>query len=389
MENINRNEDAGVGDDDMAAVLPDDLQDLVLARIPLTTLFKVRAVCKRWNSILFHSPFLRLRAEIRSSLQQDSFFPLLFWRQEEEEEEEEDQGIVPPDMNVSRCYWSWMGYDFATEKWQTLKPFSTPSEVYRVVTGSKSLLCLCGVNCLLMCNPVTGACKEIPFKENVMHLVEDSETDTYKLIAAASTKRAWIYDSATNLWTRSGRPAPNLALSSEAGAFWNGHLYCIAWEERSGRFGVVILDVEGARTWSNISFIPKETGENFLEVHVVECGGDVYTIVAKVIDEISLRQNLISIWKLERESLEWALAGTMPEHLRIDYVSFGSLGSVAHDNRICIFDKVMFKAVVCDMCAGLARSWYPWLLNSHNVLNFPGQRTWAGIAFEPSLLTSV
>jgi hypothetical protein len=315
MENINRNEDAGVGDDDMAAVLPDDLQDLVLARIPLITLFKVRAVCKRWNSILFHSPFLRLRAEIRSSLQQDSFFPLLFWRQEEEEEEED--------------------------------------------------------------------------QENVMHLVVDSETDTYKLIAAASTKRAWIYDSATNLWTRSGRPAPNLALSSQAGAFWNGHLYCIAWEERSGRYGVVILDVEGARTWSNISFIPKETGENFLEVHVVECGGDVYTIVAKVIDEISLRQSLISIWKLERESLEWALAGTMPEHLRIDYVSFGSLGSVAHDNRICIFDKVMFKAVVCDMCAGLARSWYPWLLNSHNVLNFPGRRIWADIAFEPSLLTSV
>jgi hypothetical protein len=68
MENVNRNEDAGVGDDDMAAVLPDDLQNLVLARIPLTTLFKVRAVCKRWNSILFHSPFLRLRAGIRSSL---------------------------------------------------------------------------------------------------------------------------------------------------------------------------------------------------------------------------------------------------------------------------------------------------------------------------------
>ncbi|CAK9235093.1 unnamed protein product [Sphagnum troendelagicum] len=387
MENVNRNEDAGVGDDDMAAVLPDDLQNLVLARIPLTTLFKVRAVCKRWNSILFHSPFLRLRAEIRSSLQQDSFFPLLFWRQEEEEEE--DQGFVLPDVDVTRYYWSWMGYDFATEKWQTLKPFSTPLEVNRVVTGSKSLLCLCGEDCLLMCNPFTGACKEIPFKENVMHMVVDSETDTYKLIAAASTKRARIYDSATNLWTRSGRPAPNLALSSQTGAFWNGHLYCIAREECSGRYGVVILDVEGARTWSNISFIPKETGENFLEVQVVECGGDIYTIVDKVIDEITLRQKSISIWKLERESLKWALAGTMPEHLRIDLISVGSLGSVAHDSRICIFEKATFKAVACDMCAGLARSWYPLLLNSHKLPNFLGRRTLAGIAFEPSLLTSV
>lgn len=58
--------------------LPQDLEDRVLARLPIATLYRVRTVCKRWNTLLTNRPFLTIRNEIQGR-QDATFFPLVLW----------------------------------------------------------------------------------------------------------------------------------------------------------------------------------------------------------------------------------------------------------------------------------------------------------------------
>lgn len=404
-----------VGSEGAMLGLPQDLEDLVLARLPISTLYSIRPVCKRWHSLLTHLPFLTLRAEIQG--QQDAtFFPLVFWNEGKATlrisrtgsrlELEDLESIRPSTLNLENAgvhsigsatetesaTCSWLGYDSIRRRWQTLKPFTSPIDVKSVVTGSRGLLCLQGERSLLVVNPMTGAQREVPLAENVVQLVVNTEQNSFKILCAASRKRTKVYDSQTGLWTKRGRPTPNLALTKHVGAYCDGVLYCVAREERSGMWGVVKYDVEGARTWSDLIFFPSQVGETCVKAKVIEFGDEIFALIEKEVseDDIGGRTKSLSLWKLERASLQWRLAGVMPMLLRQHLVNLDDFDCVALNNRLCILNKSSFKAVACFIASGIVTAWQEYPLDSYFSADTPlVERCIVRFAFEPNLLVSV
>lgn len=385
--------------------LPQDLEDRVLARLPTATLYGVRIVCKRWNTLLTNRPFLTIRNEIQGR-QEATFFPLVFWndgkatlkisRTGSRLESIEDLEPIYPDEaseggGGSSSTWSWLGYDSARRRWQTMKPFTTPINVKNIITGSKGLLCLRGENSLLVVNPMTGLQREVPLKENVVQLVVDTEQNSFKILCAASRKRTKVYDSQTGLWSKRGRPSPNLALMKHIGAYLDGVLYCVAREERSGLWGVVNYYIDGhARIWSNLISFPLKAGESCVKAKVIEFDNELFALIERE-DEDSTKS--LSLWKLERSSskLHWRLAGVMPTPLRQHLVNLDDFDCVALNNRLCILNKSTFKAVACFIdSSSVVTSWQEFPLDSYFSADTAlVERCIVRFAFEPSLLVSV
>lgn len=395
--------------------LPKDLEDLILARLSISELSRVRCVCKRWNSLITHPPFLTLRQVIQGP-HEATFFPVVFWNDGKPklrisrtgsklESIEDLEPIYPTSTSASansgrdheRATWSWLGYDSSRRKWQTMKPFTTPIHVKNVITSSKGLLCLRGENSLLVLNPMTGSQRELPLKENVVQLVVDAESNSFQLICAASRKRTKVYDSQTGVWTKRGRPLPNLALANHIGAYCDDVLYCVAREERSGMWGVTSYDVKDTRAWGNISFFPLQTGETCLKAKVIQFGGEIFALVEKENDEddIGPRTKSLSLWKLERTSLKWRSAGIMPTHSRQHLVNLDDFDCVALKNRICVLNKSTFKAVLCFISDGVVKSWEQFPLDSSMLIFLFDtdkpfvERSIVQFAFEPNLLMSL
>jgi F-box interacting protein len=387
--------------------LPPDLEDLVLARLPIAVLYKARPVCKRWYSLLTNPPFLSLRNAIQGT-QGASFFPLVFWNEGKAtlrisrtgsklETIGDLEPIFPTSANPvageACATWSWLGYDSARRRWQAMKPFVTPVDVKNVITGSNGLLCLRGESSLLVLNPMTGAQREVPLKEHVVQLVVDTERDSFRILCAASRKRTKIFDSQTGLWSKRGRPAPNLALEKHIGAYCDGVLYCVASEERSGRWGVAQYDVEGTRTWStSLVFFPQLAGEFVLKAKVIQFSGEIFALLQKEIseDDLGPRTKSLALWKLETASSHFRLAGTMPTSSRHHLVNLDDLDFVALNNRMCILNKSTFKAVACLISAGVVTAWQEFPLDSYFSADTPlVERCIVQFAFEPSLMISL
>lgn len=53
-------------EDNIWAMLPEDLLNEILARVPPFMIFRLRSVCKRWNSILQDNSFLKFHSQVPS-----------------------------------------------------------------------------------------------------------------------------------------------------------------------------------------------------------------------------------------------------------------------------------------------------------------------------------
>lgn len=344
-----------------------------------------------------HPPFLKLRDEIWGA-QEASYFPLLFWRADNGKNSIDGE-LLETSMELSNptrtscATWSWLGYDSSMSKWQRMKPFTTPAHVKNVIIGSKGLVCLRGEDSLFVVNPMTGGVQEVPMQENIVELVVNEKRNTFKLISAGSRKRTKIYDSETRVWSKRGRPAPNLALSHHTGAFCDGVLYCVAREERTSMLGVTGYAVEGSRTWSDVCFFPGTMGETCLKAKVMQFQGEVFALLKKEIseDDIGPKTMSLSLWGLDRKSLKWKLAGTMPWALRQHLINLDDFDCVAHNNQISIFNKGTFKAVECRVSSGgVVTSWQELPLDSYSSAGLPlVERIIVNFGFDPSLLTAV
>ena len=393
--------------------LPQDVEDLVLARLPISTLYKARAVCKRWHSLLSHPHFLNLRNDIQG-LQEATFFPLVFWRDgkatlkisrtgsrlESIDDVEpiysnSDPGCEASGEAENQCAtWSWLGYDGSRRRWQAMKPFTTPIDVKNIITGSKGLLCLRGDDCLLVINPMTNSQRLVPFQDNIVQLVVNTEYNSFKILCAASRKRTKIYDSETRMWCKRGRPAPNLLLAKHNGAYCAGVLYCVAREERSAAWGVIGYDVEGARSWSPLLLFPSQVGETCVKAKVMQYGGEIFALIEKESyrepGDDGPRTKSLSLWILERTSLAWRLAGMMPPQSLQHLENLVDFDCVALNNRMCILNKSTFKAVVFFISNGIVTSWQQLPLDSYFSAKTPVvERCIVQFPFEPSLLVSV
>lgn len=137
------NDASAPGDKTAIQLLPDELVDKVLGRLPLTSVLRFRCVCRRWQS--------RLSPEGWCTI-----FPR----------------TAPPTWTASPAlFTSGNGrrqcafYDLSLHKWSCIVLDFLPNPACHLLAASGGLLCLCfsGMNSsLFICNPLTKSWRALP-----------------------------------------------------------------------------------------------------------------------------------------------------------------------------------------------------------------------------------
>ncbi|BBN18446.1 hypothetical protein MPTK1_8g02540 [Marchantia polymorpha subsp. ruderalis] len=259
--------------------LPNELQDRVLACLPVPLLLQFRLVCKRWRDVIVSPAFTKLRAEAPHC--GPHFLIFEFHKPE-----------------------SLAAYDPWLERWHFCPPPSVPflkAEVMSVCADG-GLLCVvmrrtwfAGPASILLCNPVTRTYKELPetsidtelsargrlWKPILVALVVDQASNSFRVIAAGSSTcpHNWmhsrtclcrvteVYDSRTNKWEMAGYFP---WVDNEPGYFSRRHavcgenLYCVEFGEDGYNDLMMVFNLKRMEWTKSPVLLPHLEGEHIL-----------------------------------------------------------------------------------------------------------------------------
>lgn len=241
--------------------LPTELLERVLAFLPFPNLFRLRTVCKRWNSLPHCSYFRQIRASAPN--QWGACLPVLFCK---------DAAIDAEDEGWNSD--SWSAYDTASCRWLRLPPLTCLDARHPkyLVVGSGGLLCIGDFDStenLVVCNPVTRCLRELPLtikqwaEPDVTAMAINKRTGGYKLVLAGNRhfkpgspgyRNTEIYDSSSKAWETVGDIPVNLELHSQEGALCNNSLYCLARDKKHGIWDILVAFDLGSRKWSTVCY---------------------------------------------------------------------------------------------------------------------------------------
>jgi hypothetical protein len=230
--------------------LQEELVDRVLARLPVDSFFRLRAVCKRWNSIMFSPGFLADCSQVSSLVSSFSllptsarrptfyyssthfFFPFLhlFWHPFTDLEFQFcllhwkpckvqvsstlGHYFIKADRRADRML---LGYSTTLAKWHRI-PFDFLPMQIQPAASAGGLVCLVADYrpfAFFVCNPITKVARQLPprickRRPRIVCMVVDRLSKAYKIIAAGgyrSDDDCWtteVFDSVTGCWRVSG-----------------------------------------------------------------------------------------------------------------------------------------------------------------------------------------
>lgn len=366
--------------------LPEDIVDRIFSCLPLTSIVRLRSVCKRWNSLVQSKRFQTVLAKVSS----DTLWFILCTIGRE-----------------SCCY------DPSMNKWHIIirrsnngRSILWPCTSILAISGS--LMCLgnlvseCKV--LSICNPITTYQRNLPqmLQVSLIHKVTmitypGSNNNWYKIMVSGETglptmrsdPSAYellteLYDSATNSWKMCGRPLPEAKFGSDPGVWCNDHLYYCITELP---YGVVVFDLK-TESWAELRV---QMPPSISSPSLVECCGRLLMIGRlSNMDQISVaalqtESNVprIIIWELDICRKEWVEIVRVPTEICKDfsvtlqfYAPFVCSGL---GNHIYITTYRNPHVLVHDVC----RNTWHWLPSDPF---FPGGRDFhlLGFALKPS-----
>eukprot|EP00253_Pinus_taeda_P019373 PITA_19373 len=198
--------------------LPQDIQEKVLARLPLPCIGRFRSVCKKWNNLLSSTRFVTT-LWAQTPAHRNPWLVALCW------------------LNVVEFCPS---YNFTTKTWE--KPFSFSflrEKAAAIAGGFRVGLChmssaagLCIVDLMplglrsetlpieenFLCNPITRTflkLPNIPSRKSIV--IMEGEGNTYKIVAFSESGDGGhivsIYDPSQKIWTMVGQLPSNLKLA--------------------------------------------------------------------------------------------------------------------------------------------------------------------------------
>ncbi|EFJ15008.1 hypothetical protein SELMODRAFT_12951, partial [Selaginella moellendorffii] len=228
--------------------LPEDCVDRILARLPLPSMFRLRSVCKRWNSFVHSEAFFSLQSEISAS--RSSFLLCT-------------QGRVSCVYNFSLDGWHFVPVP------RIILPIDIPPVT--VVSASGGLLCYANqvaeCSTLFVCNPFTKVLREMPPMRRVrlihkLSIVTDPSSKLYQIMVSGEDGGdvgqmlcphvyklyTEVYDSRSGSWEMAACPLPEAKFGSDPGVWLDsGSFYSIT----ELPYGVVSFDSK-TRTWSEV-----------------------------------------------------------------------------------------------------------------------------------------
>lgn len=236
--------------------LPEEILELVLARLPLKSILRLRAVCHKWNKLPLSKRFARLHS---ISQHFNPGFVMCARRSFMRSEDLERSG-------------SNLGHRIGITKWLRL-PFkigsklSIPSGFIRLEASAGNLLCFSefkqwrrGPVNYYVCNPVTRCCKSLPERvekgtTQLAGMTVDVDSGHYKVLIAVSAGGqtvndqplqklfADVYDSRTDQWKRAAKMSPLAKLvPGSLSVFCRGEFFWLV-SSQSG-IGLLIFNME-------------------------------------------------------------------------------------------------------------------------------------------------
>lgn len=315
-------------EDNIWAMLPEDLLNEILARIPPFMIFRLRSVCKRWNSILQDISFLKFHSQV------PSHGPCLL-------------SFLKNGQNPQLSVFS-----LPLKQWFRI-PFLLPQWAYWLVGSSGGLVCFSGLVGLtfttLVCNPLTQAWRILPTmhfnQQRQLVLVVDRIDMSFKVIATSDlfgdrSLPTEVYDSKLDRWTlHQTMPAVNLCSSKMA--FCDSRLYL----ETLSPLGLIMYKLNSGY-WEHI---PAKFPRSLLDGYLVAGTRKRLFLVGR----IGLYSNLPSmrIWELDHTKVAWVEISRMPHRysralLRLSAERFECFGQ---DGLICFTSWNQGKGLLYDV----------------------------------------
>lgn len=301
-------------EDSIWAMLPEDLLNEILARVPPFMIFRLRSVCKRWNSILQDNSFIKFHSQAQSH----GPCIITFWKKEQ-----------TPQCSV---------FSLPLKQWYRI-PFTFLPWTLCLVGSSGGLVCFSGFDGptfrTIVCNPLTQAWRVLPSmhfnQQRQLILVADRIDRSFKVIANSDTYGynllpTEVYDSKLDRWTvHQIMPAMNLGSSKMA--FCDSRLYL----ETLSPLGLMMYRLDSGY-WEHI---PAKFPRSLLDGYLVAGTKNRLFLVGRIGIYSTLQS--LRIWELDHTKVGWVERSRMPPRyyralLRLSSERFECFGQ---DNLIC------------------------------------------------------
>lgn len=316
-------------EDNIWAMLPEDLLNEILARVPPFMIFRLRSVCKRWNSILQDNSFLKLYSQL------PSHGPCLLTFSKS-----------PQTLQCSI-------FSLPLKTWYKIPFTFLPQWAFWLVGSSGGLVCFSGSDGVtfktLVCNPLTQAWRTLPImhynQQRQLILVADRTDRSFKVIATSDiygdkTLPTEVYDSKLNSWSvHQIMPAVNLCSSKMA--FCDSRLYL----ETLSPLGLMMYRLDTGY-WEHLAAkFPRSLLDGYLVA-----GTQKRLFLVGRIGLYSTLQSM-RIWELDHSKILWVEISRMPPKyfralLRLSAERFECFGQ---DNLICFTSWNQGKGLLYDV----------------------------------------
>lgn len=283
--------------------LPEDLHEPVIARLPIATFFRFRAVCRRWNSLLSSGSFSRHFAEVR---RMNPWF----------------YNVVHDRIYGSDTINGGAMYDPSLKKWHHPSIPALRSKILLTVASAGGLVCLLDINSrhLYICNPVIKTVKELPPRSARLRLrvaigmvlTENATNRSYKVVWLGCNGDHEIYDSAQNSWSRGGSLPQSIKLPLSLNS--RSQTVCIGstlYFVRTNPDGILTYDVATGVWKQFIIPLPLDITDHM----IAECGGKV--MLAGLLSKNAA--TCVCIWELQKMTLLWKEVDRMPNISCLEY----------------------------------------------------------------------
>ncbi|KAJ7529032.1 hypothetical protein O6H91_15G031800 [Diphasiastrum complanatum] len=341
--------------------LPEEVVERIVAWLPLRDFFRLRGVCKRWNALVACPHFQDVQAFGP---------PRRHWL------------LLCKTGSLEDC----LAYDVESMKWHKWSLSFLPLGLCVVKASGGLLLCFSTTmeKSVFICNPLTKFWVELPGIRSArffraVGMVVNSNRKAYKVVVVGCNGtdfNSWateVYDSTSHSWTLAAQLPRGVLLYPGKMTLCNDLLYCIT----SHPFNVAVYDLEQGK-WDQIDM---PMYQFYVYPWLVSCGG--FLLMVGCLDHGGARQ-IIQIWQLERQFMEWREVANMPQALYQEFVSKspqGQFDCVGVDNCILICASQTLQV----LCYDVSKAKWSWLRSCPHALNSHREEAIVGFDFDPGL----
>nr|GEY69219.1 hypothetical protein [Tanacetum cinerariifolium] len=276
-------------DEEIWKEFPEDLYEAVIARLPVTTFFRFRSVCQKWNSLLTSNSFSVQCNQVPRTQ------PWFYTRTHE-------------NVNTGAMF------DPVSRKWHHPTVPAVPTKMIILpVASAGGLVCFLdiGHRSFYVCNPLTRSFRELQarsvkvWSRVAVGMTINEKSRSYQIMWVGSDGEYEVYDSIKNTWTCPGRMPACIKLPLSLNfrsqpVTVGGSMYFL----RSDPDGIVSYDIETG-VWKQFT-VPSPL--HLSDHALAECSGRIMLVGLLTKNAATC----VCVWELQKMTLLWKEVDRMP-----------------------------------------------------------------------------